>query len=255
MISFISCGGDAWVERRVDAPDHFRIRATYCRDRWCKPCQSERSRHIAAVLLELIEPRATRMITLTLRHRDNGLKTQLDWLYRCFARLRRSKLWKTTQRGGAAFLECTWNPATETWHPHLHVLAVGSYIPQQALSKKWLSITGDSNVVDVRWIRTPTHAARYVTKYVTKNVSATVFRTPRALEEAIVAMKGRRAALTFGSWRGVPLRRTEPDGEWERVESLSEFFARLDRGDEDAIACWPQFATNGRAVWPYDHPP
>lgn len=255
QLHFFACGSDAWIERSVQQPNIHRIRATYCRDRWCKPCSTERGRQIAAVLMHAIEPKRTRLITLTLKHRDVGLRSQLDWLYKCFRRLRATRIWRRTQTGGAAILEVTYNADTQMWHPHLHILSVGTYIDQRALSIEWLRITGDSSIVDVRWVRNPTHAARYVTKYITKSVSSNVYRVDRALDEAILALKGRRMALTYGTWRGLQLRPKEPQGEWERVESFREYMVRLNRGEEDAIAMWCQFAASGTAIYPFDHPP
>lgn len=254
-LHFWGCGDEAWIERSVEHPNRHRIRSTNCRDRWCKVCQQERSRQIACVLSENIEAEKARFVTLTLRSNDLSLKCQLDRLYKCFAKLRARKLWKSTQDGGAAFVEVSYNELTERWHPHLHVICFGTYIPQKALSADWLSVTGDSHVVDVRWIRNPSQVARYVAKYASGSVSPKIYRIPRALDEAILALRKRRLCLTFGSWRGISLRPQEPQGEWERVESLREYFVRLNRGDEDAIAMWCQFAHNGSALYPYDHPP
>jgi hypothetical protein len=232
---FIACGGDAWIEQRLDGADAYRVRSTTCNDRWCLPCQRQRSNTIATALAKHVSPKDTRFITLTIRSSDEPLRSQVKRLFRVFRILRKMPVWRTTQTGGAMFVEVSRNTETGLWHPHLHVIAQGRFVPQEELSKAWCAATGDSHIVDIRWVRNAEHAIRYVSKYASSGVSQSVMTDPAALAEAMRALKGTRLCTTFGTWRGTPLRGTPPEGMWERVCSLHELAEGLKRGQREAI--------------------
>ncbi|KKM62827.1 hypothetical protein LCGC14_1517790, partial [marine sediment metagenome] len=105
---------------------------------------------MAARVAELSADREVRFITLTLRINWEPLGDQVTRLMRCFARLRRRVLWKSTQFGGVAFLELKRRPHNHTWHPHVHIISEGLWIEKRDLSKAWLEITGDSFIVKVK---------------------------------------------------------------------------------------------------------
>jgi len=232
--NFASCGTNAWVERCVQDPDRFRIRSDRCHDRFCLPCGQERSRVIAHNVRERLDPKIARMITLTVRSLAEPLTDLLDKLYKGFAKLRRSRLWLGTQLGGVAFLEVKWSVERQRWHPHLHVLAEGKYIAKPALSASWLKATRDSFIVDVGKIKSIESVVSYVVKYASKPMDASLFQDWNRLDEAILALKGRRLALTFGSWRGIKLMEVPGDDEWEVVCSLVAFIGRARKGDAQA---------------------
>jgi len=162
-----------------------------------------------------------RFITLTRRHSHAPLADQIDALYEAFNKLRRRSAWKKNINGGAAFLEIKVSERTGLWHPHLHIIATGKYFPAHELSREWLAVTMDSSVVDIRAVTDAGHVAAYVTKYVTKPMSITLLQHPDKLDEALVAMRGRRLAMTFGTWRGIKLEDVEPGSEgWEKVGNI-----------------------------------
>lgn len=205
LARFDGCGRYAWACVDRSDPDRWCISANLCHDRFCKPCATARARQISGALADRARGRRVLFITLTLKSVFRPLHGQVDRLYRCFAHLRRLALWKASIVGGAAILEVTYNHARGQWHPHLHILAEGSYLPVSELRSLWLKITGNSHVVDVRLAQTTDHLAAYIAKYLGKAVPSNIIRSPLELDEFILAMKGRRAALTFGTWRGTPL--------------------------------------------------
>lgn len=229
--NFGSCGCNAWVDKSDDDPPVYRIRSDRCHDRFCLPCGQERARVIAYNVHERLDARRTRFITLTLRSVHEPLAELLDHLYTSFAKLRRSNLWKGTQDGGVAFLEIKWNPVAGRWHPHLHILAEGKYIAQAALSKAWRKATGDSFIVDVSKVRNIDRAVAYVVKYASKPHDPSLFRDPDRLEEAILALKGRKLCLTFGTWRGVSLTPVPDRGTWTPVAPLADLIRQARSGD------------------------
>jgi len=222
---FDGCGRYAWVLVATDNPTRYTVSASLCHDRFCVPCAAARGRQIAAALADRSRGRRILFITLTLKSVTAPLADQLTRLYASFTKLRRVPIWRTTIRGGAAVCEVTYNAKRDAWHPHLHVIAEGSWLPQSDLKSHWHRITGDSFVVDVRLAKTTDTLAAYVAKYLTKPIAASYANRPDQLTEAIAAFKGRRLALTFGTWRGTPLTLDVDDTEWRPVAPLAEILA------------------------------
>ncbi len=233
--AYASCGSGAWLMQSDNDRNLFSVRSDTCRDRWCPACAATRASVIRSNLQPLTENGPVRLITLTLKHKPDNLRERLSFLLSRFAILRKLKLWTDAIDGGAAFIEVKMNPQTREWHPHLHILAVGKYIPQQQLRDAWLACTGDSFIVDIRLVRDPAKIGRYVTKYVTKPADNDLYRDPDALAHAIVAMKGRRLAYTFGTWRKVALLATDPQHEWRPVLDWQEFMDRVKAGNQWCI--------------------
>jgi hypothetical protein len=113
------------------------------------------------------------------------------------------------------------------WHVHHHVLMNAEYIDKQILSRRWLDITGDSSIVDLRRVD-PAKGSGYVTKYVAKPADQSITTSPDHFDEMIVSMKGARLFNAFGTMKGIasdePLDTAEemlPD-DWIDVGTLEE---------------------------------
>jgi len=219
---FRDCGAFAWVYTDPAAPDRYSVRASCCHDRWCVPCARARAREVAARLELHCHNRRCLFVTLTLRSSDQPLADQLDRLYQAFARLRRTKLWTSSVRGGAAVCEVTYNHGRGQWHPHLHCIVEGSWLPLEDLRSTWLRLTGDSYVCDVRLASGAEHVAAYVCKYLSKPTAASWSNRPDQLAEAITAFTGRRLIMTFGTWHGVKLKLPADSTVWRAVAPLAE---------------------------------
>jgi hypothetical protein len=232
---FANCGSELHVQYS-ESREQFRLVGNFCHDRFCLPCCSARSRKIAAILAEFVKDRRIRFITLTLRHSRTTLKDQVDRLLRSFKELRRRGFWKGSTVGGAYFLEVKYKPGTCTWHPHLHVLVEGAWVDQKTLSQEWLSVTGDSFIVDVRAVKSREELVNYVCKYASKPLDPSLFEDGAPLSEAIDALAGRRLCSTFGTWRGLVLE-PEDDGpdDWIPVGSYRQLCDDARSGDEDAL--------------------
>lgn len=230
---FQDCGSQAWVLKSIEPPIEYRIAGSSCRDRFCVPCATERSCVITGNVLDLIRGRQIRFLTITIKTTNEPLATSLDKLYDSFQRLRRRKLWLNGVDGGVAFLENKWSDTGNRWHPHLHCLIEGRYIDKSQLQRAWLEITGDSWIVDIRRPPNNEGVTRYVTKYAGKPFNNTFLNRPRLLDEAILAMAGRKLALTFGRWRGMLLTATPDLGCWEPIASLQSVLDRAAHGNAD----------------------
>jgi hypothetical protein len=232
---FARCGSHAWVYEDRDEPGHLCVKADYCHDRWCVPCQTSRGRRVRDKLLELTRNRTLRFVTLTIRHNGESLRHGVKRLYQCFRKLRQSRFFSARVVGGVAILEIKISSRSHDWHPHLHILCEGQYIAQRALSNVWQAITRDSRIVDVRLVKDGDTAARYVTKYMTKPISGSVENLPDKLDESIAAMRGVRTLLTFGSWYGANLLAETSCYVWEPVCSLNAVLYAAREGDRRAL--------------------
>lgn len=235
-LGFLNCGAQAHILRNVEDPTIYRVAGSCCHDRFCLPCANERSHAIALNVLDVVKKRTLRFLTLTVKSDAEPLSDLLDKLHNSFQKLRRTKLWKKCVDGGVAFLEINWSEQRQRWHPHFHILIEGRYLPYAQLKSLWLSITGDSFVIEIRIVRDAPTAARYVTKYASKPFNKTFLHKPRRLDEAIVALKGRKLLVTFGTWRGITLARTPTPGAWENIGSLERYIQNAAAGDPHAKA-------------------
>lgn len=236
--AFVQCGAECVVEYNKEEK-RYRLRATYCHCRHCEPCQRSKANLLAANLRTRLAVEADgryRFITLTLRHTDTPLREQLDRLHACFKKLRATKLWKESQKGGCAILEVKYDADRGEWHPHLHIVAEGGYIHQRDLSLAWLDATGDSDIVDIRALNSGKDAAHYVSKYVSKGTNNEVWYNRDAAIEWVLAMKGVRTAATYGRWRGFKLLEHAGDkGTWHRIGLLTHLVAMADEGNDHYI--------------------
>ena len=81
------------------------------------------------------------------------------------------------------------------FHVHAHILYDGSYIPQKLLSKLWLEVTKNSQIVDIRMLRHVKGTLKYLSKYVSKGQS---INSSEALFQYFIATKHIRMVQTFG---------------------------------------------------------
>ena len=231
---FMLCGCDPWVARDPEDPDRLSIQVNACRSRWCVPCSQSRGSRIEHHLTNLLKESRSRFLTLTIRPHAQPLRAELERLYSAFQRLRRTRLWRDCVEGGAVVLEVVHSQRGEHWHPHLHVVCQGKYIPHAALSAHWHAITGDSFVVHITLAKFGNDAARYLAKYLRKPVDRTIVNKPDKLDELIRALRGRRMLTTFGTWRGFRLTKPIDPTKWELCIPLDELIYRAARGIEDA---------------------
>ena len=234
QVDFLECGKHVYVYQSVDDPSQYSVGGSTCHDRFCLPCGRERSRRIATNVLHKIEKEQARFLTLTLKSATEPLAELLAKLTANFTTLRGTKLWRNKVTGGVAFLEIKWFANTQRWHPHLHCLVQGRYLPRDELSKLWLKITGTSHIVDIRFAKDNNLVTHYITKYATKPLDHTVVIDPDRLCEAILALKGKRLCLTFGSWRGFSLTAPTQDGQWINLGLLSELVKAATAGNPSA---------------------
>lgn len=229
--SFAACEQDALALELIDRPSVYRIVRATCRSKWCPRCAERRAHIIQANLQNHLQGRTVRTITLTLRHTDEPLATQVDRLLRSFRRLRSTSTWKKYVHGGAYFLELTVNQSTEQWHPHLHLIVDGVYFPHTDLAAAWEKATGDSHIVHIAIVRDRRSIARYVTKYLTKPLETAEYATDDQLAEAIAALHSRRICGCYGTWTKARLLAKPETPPTRMLGWMAELRVRASNGD------------------------
>lgn len=250
--AFASCGSFASIERStatepvtgLGEQHRYKFHCNCCHDRLCTPCANSRAAVLRRALFDQVGDQRATFITLTLSGEKETLKEKVDRLYKHFRALRIHPIWADNVDGGAAFLEIKYSDKARRWHPHLHIICHAKYFDQGRLSNAWRSITTDSFIVDMRAVRDKEEQLGYVTKYASKPLNMSFCNDKKLLDEAVVALKGRRLCLTFGTWYGTPLTDAEDAtleedavdaAGYEHAWTLEELFRFAYLGDVEAM--------------------
>lgn len=230
------CCRCAVIAQRSDGS--LRMQEMRCKSKLCPICSKRRAAAVFhRVTTAVKKMNSARFVTLTLKSTEAPLREQLIRLRKCFAEFRRSTLWKKSVTAGIYTLEITYNPTTKLWHPHIHIIADGSYVHQKTLSTAWLRQTGDSSIVHIRKIHDASAAATYVSKYVAKTIDPKGIPDD-ALLEWITEVRSIRFVQTFGALHAQKLdtrertpKDTDPSTAIGNVEPLAH---RAANGDGEA---------------------
>lgn len=237
--SFDDCGHSFWVLQSKSPDRRLKIVAHRCHDRFCIPCGNERVEDIRRNLSVLLGNGRHRFLTLTIRSDAEPLTDLLDHLLASFRRLRQTTWWSQHVAGGAAFLEIKYNPGKKRWHPHLHCIVAGKFMPARKLSHLWQVASRGSFIVDIRLIHSKHEVLNYATRYVTKPLPRAVRQQPKQLAECVVALKGRRLIITFGEWHHWRLTQPETEGDWSCLGKSTDIYIRARLGEsDDATDAW-----------------
>lgn len=196
-----------------------RVQSSRCKLRWCPICRDV-SRMIVTTATEqwLKLQDYPKMIALTLKHSDDPLALQIKRIYDCFQKLRRRAYFQRLITGGVWFFQLKFNHQTEQWHPHIHCLVAGKYLPHGRLKQLWHKITGDSTIVDIRPVKDLEGCSNEVARYATSPADITAVDLERA-QEIFYATKHRRICGSWGSAKSITLKPTyQDDGDmWTKV--------------------------------------
>lgn len=227
-----------------------------CKSRLCPYCGRRRSMQLRGTMIEAVRKLdSPRFVTLTLRSSAAPLRDQVQQVNRAFATLRRTDLWKRNFTGGVYVVEVTFNRHTLQWHPHIHVIVDGQFVPQKDLKSAWERVTGGSTIVDIRKCHSIKSAVDHLCTYTTKSQDASHVPS-EFLAEWADAMHGLRMASTFGTLHGC---RLNPDKEpmtegMKSVCPMGVLATQADRGDARAQDLFNRLiatdARQGRALTP-----
>lgn len=177
-----------------------------CGDPFCVVCAKWKQRKYRNYIRQKIggmvdRGQKLRMMTLTIKN-TNDLAAGYDKLREDFTRLRRRNIWTRNVKAAVAGFEVT--NSGSGWHVHVHIFYDGRFIRQQDLSRVWLSVTGDSKIVDIRAIHDVHGALKEVMKYPFKPADARNW-SDRERGEYCSVMAGKRRYTTYGAWYGEKL--------------------------------------------------
>lgn len=221
-----NCRSQAWFAREVES-GIVRILSHHCRLRWCPFCARVKA-FKASLALETWVRKALhpKLLTLTLRSAEMPLSEQIDRIYDAFRRLRKKNYFKSRLLGGFWYFQVTKSKKTGYWHPHIHCLCEGRYVPHRYLRAMWESITGDSVIVDIRPVRDARKATNDVTRYISRPMSLQGLSAD-SMFSLFNAFHNRRLCGTFGSARKLskqikldnPAPKVKRLGSWSTVMS------------------------------------
>jgi len=200
----LNCRKYAWFARSNET-GLVHVCSNSCRQRWCPICSGGRSSYIVNSITPWIERlRFPRFLTLTLKHSNAPLKQQIDQIYKHFRNLRKDKQFKKYVKGGIWFFQVKLSDHGDQWHPHVHCLITGKYMPHDWIKRKWLRITQSSSIVDIRAVKNKTEVAKYVARYCAR--PAQLSKYPISIREEIYrALHGRRLCGVWGKAKGISL--------------------------------------------------
>ena len=216
----LRCRTDAWVVQNIETQE-LRIASLKCNQRWCPMCSKTKRWIITNSVAEWIgTAHHPKFLTFTLKSSSESVEFQVSRLYEAFVAIRKKAWWKRKVSGGVWFFQMTINKSTGLWHPHIHVLTDGDYIPHKFLSREWLKCTHDSKIVDIRKVTGREEAAAYVAQYATVPGDLLKCTIDQGME-LVIGLKGRRMCGSFGTAKGIALRPKKMDGDnpWRKVMS------------------------------------
>src|SRR5260370_10406121 len=194
---------------------------------FCPECADRRSGAVIQKLSKVVN-RAGRsfwFLTLTVPNAENLSRADISEISEHFAELSQSWVFQEFEDekgvprkiyGGVRSIECVYEPETNSWHPHIHVLFEGPRrLPWwwlQLLKAAWNRITGDARYLRLQRAYTITKrgkkkynhlnakALRELCKYVTK--CAEFAGDHLLVDEFLNAVQGVRRIQCFGSFHG-----------------------------------------------------
>lgn len=240
-LAYHACRTAAWfVRHRVSGK--IRLASSRCNLRWCPLCiKTKRFIMLQSLVPWVRKAKKPKFITLTLKHSDAPLSHQITSLYDFFKKLRRRPYWKNRITGGIWFFQVKKSKNDHLWHPHIHILCDGRYLPHDRLSDIWCEITHGSSVVDIRAVKNPKKAAEYVARYATAPAKLDDLEKDDAVE-VVDSLAGRRVCGTFGTAKGLQLvpKKCPDADEWEFLCGVGGCMAARNTSDwhKEIYSAW-----------------
>lgn len=222
-----------------------------CKLRWCPICRDV-SRMITTKAVDewLVVQKYPKMVTFTLKHCDDPLQLQIKRIYDCFRKIRRRAYFQRLVTGGIWFFQLKFNQDTQQWHPHIHCLVAGQFLPHARLKSLWHKITGDSFVVDIRAVKDLKNVSSEVARYATSPADLTKVGLPQALD-IHYSTKHRRICGSWGSAKSVTLKPTPQDDQDDWFKVADFYFVNVQKEySKTALEFWKCYKRD----LPYDGP-
>ena len=259
--NLLLCRSGVVVEYSESLDTH-RVRIPTCGNRFCPHCcrvlGKERSQKIKDAL-RYAEQGSLKFLTIAPSHVDVPLEDQLRDLKQSFRRLRQRKEWKQHFDYGTAVIEikigikgekrffksrsgkttCVVNDGL--WHPHLHIIAHGSYFAHDDLLDLCRGCFRRECSVDIRAVHSKEKALEYCCKYVAKPCrSKALFQRREKALELYESLYNKKTCWTWGD-TPEPLEsekeEKKPEAkDWCQVYSFNQLCHAIVDGNKQAIA-------------------
>lgn len=172
-----------------------------CGSRVCPKCRRKWFGYHFKALYKLVSTwPVIYSLTLTVRNvpQDQFGKPTIKKLRDDFTKLR--GCFKAHIYGGFYVVQAT--EKGRGWHPHLHIIYDGKYVPKEKLVAAWKDITGGDYIIDVAKVRDPKKALRYLLA----DFSGKPRIGPDSAELYDRVFKGSRLVQPFGIYRAYKIR-------------------------------------------------
>jgi hypothetical protein len=203
-----------------------------CKKLFCPDCAAERATRLGnqteGKIREVMKTIKGRLCFLTLTMKNAAtLDGGLVKLKKNFAKFKRGKDWKAHIKGYFGAFEYTFNPKTNDFHVHLHLIVLrGKFWNQSDISDAWREVTGDSFVVDIREIKNTHKGVKEVCKYPMKPADLMKMPDDKFLE-VIKMKKGTRMFVSGGCFYNVKLDESDDAAD----DNVFAQYAELTEGD------------------------
>lgn len=169
-----------------------------CGDRTCPECRRKWFGYHFKFLVNIVGHwHKPYFLTLTIKNiSDKSFgKYNVQDIRECFGKFR--KRFKKRIIGGFYVIQAT--NRGRGWHLHLHVIFDGAFLPKEVISKVWSEISGGSYIVDIKEVKSPKEAVRYLL--------SDFLQSPRIRPEDHQAFKdifrGARMVQPFGIYKKI----------------------------------------------------
>lgn len=209
------CGSFLDFISDIDHEDYKLVGANFCGNRFCPHCSYNKARKDAfqtSIIVDYLKSQGYKFIFLTLTAPNipgSELEKELRSYTKSFKRLFDLKRVSSVTKGYMRKLEVTYNPDSDTFHPHYHVLiAVNNsyftdkryYISRERWLDYWRKAKRDELItqVDIRKVTSSTDKSILeITKYISKD--SNYLYSEEVFKVFYGALKGKREY----SYRGV----------------------------------------------------
>lgn len=175
-----------------------KITGKYCGNRWCVVCNRIKIAKLINAYKPAIEKiEEKRFVTLTIKNvMGENLRSAIQEMTKTFQNIRRDFHKKKIVFIGIRKIECTYNPKTNEFHPHFHLIVSGKLVAEQ-LVYKWLQRYPNANQKAQNNKEADNNSVMELFKYFSKIITdKTVYI--EALDLIFTSMYGLRVYQSFG---------------------------------------------------------
>jgi hypothetical protein len=183
------------------------IQTKHCGYRWCLVCNRNRAGELMNGYADVIKafPDPHHLVLTKPTVKKEVLKEEMKKMQRAFKKCTRRLASRGNGVNGVRKLECTYNPVTNLYHPHFHVI-IETFKQGKELKEEWMKEYPNVNFNCQPLDRANEGGLMELLKYFTKILPSKASKAtgqieihPKALDTMFVAMKGNHTFRPFGT--------------------------------------------------------